>query len=726
MKLRTQLIVAFLLVSVVPLTAVILYSYLTSERAFRKAVEAEAGVLAEEMGKRMEAVTGELRRRIDRLASLPFRKMMAKNRRDSDLEVDPQLGQLLAGMGEAAGLVESLEFIPAQPPPPAPGSPHAPPSPVTSSSASSEAPAGIVIHLSQLFKRFGAEAPEAAGENPPPTSRFPDRSPFQPPPGIAAGRSESRILDREAEKSRLQANAEAGGLADQFLEKKAEALGKMIPWWTFVGEDERKALESRRQEMRLLFGREFGAVVRTEGEMAGTVRAQVSSQEVLRRVLLRTRRQQGEIPFALDAQGKAYTASRDDLPKLEALPLSAKNTGASRAQKADMTNWVVVTRKDPESGLSFGIARPIRDSLEDIRRTAVRNLVCGLGIVGLALFGILPLSARLTRNLTGLSEGAEELARGNLDARVAVRSRDEFGQLARTFNRMAQQLSENQQRLLEQERLRQELEMCRKIQEELLPREPLRSGFGEVQGTSIPAREVGGDFYNYFPMPNGDVALLVGDVSGKGIPAALLMANLQATLRARLPLETDLATLADRLDREIEASTPPELYLTLFMAILDPKRRTLRYVNAGHNTQFTLRENGALERLESTGRPLGLLSGYGYQERRIDLREGDSLFLYTDGLVETADEAGEEFGVKRLSEILIRERKAGMEELLAEVEQSVRNHRSNAEAADDATLLVLRVFEAQALEGQPEGCTPNLRRYGVQPSGCTESEQAKA
>src|SRR5205823_6581891 len=104
--------------------------------------------------------------------------------------------------------------------------------------------------------------------------------------------------------SRLEADAAASGSADQFLEKRAEELGKMIPWWTFIGEDERKALESRRQEMRLLFGREFAAVVRTEGEMAGTVRAQVSSQEVLRRVLLRTRRQQGEIPFALDAQGK--------------------------------------------------------------------------------------------------------------------------------------------------------------------------------------------------------------------------------------------------------------------------------------------------------------------------------------------------------------------------------------------------------------------------------------
>src|SRR5204863_8928808 len=190
----------------------------------------------------------------------------------------------------------------------------------------------------------------------------------------------------------------------------------------------------------------------------------------------------------------------------------------------------------------------------------VRNLVVGLAIVGLALLGILPLSARLTRNLTGLSEAAEEVARGNLDARVVVRSRDELGQLARTFNRMAEQLRENQQRLVEQERLGKELEMCRKIQEELLPRDPLRSGFGEVQGISIPAGEVGGDFYNYFPMPNGDVALLVGDVSGKGVPAALLMANLQATLRARLPLETDLAALADQLDREIEASTPPELY----------------------------------------------------------------------------------------------------------------------------------------------------------------------
>ena len=129
--------------------------------------------------------------------------------------------------------------------------------------------------------------------------------------------------------------------------------------------------------------------------------------------------------------------------------------------------------------------------------------------------------------------------------RVPVRSRDEFGLLAGAFNKMAEELGEGQKRLVQQERLQREVEIARQIQQELLPRGSLMLPLAEVKGFSIPAREVGGDFFNYFALPGGEMAILVGDVSGKGVPAALLMANVQALLKAQLPLGRDLAAPGD-------------------------------------------------------------------------------------------------------------------------------------------------------------------------------------
>src|SRR6185436_19935083 len=139
--------------------------------------------------------------------------------------------------------------------------------------------------------------------------------------------------------------------------------------------------------------------------------------------------------------------------------------------------------------------------------------------------------------------------------------------------------------------IRKELEMGRRIQEEMLPHDPLRVPFAEVKGLSIPAREVAGDFFNYFVVSEAEAALVVGDVSGKGVGAALLMANLQATLRARMPLERDLAALARSLDQEIEATTRQQQYLTAFIGVLDGRSGRMHYVNAGHNAPFVLRVN---------------------------------------------------------------------------------------------------------------------------------------
>jgi sigma-B regulation protein RsbU (phosphoserine phosphatase) len=296
----------------------------------------------------------------------------------------------------------------------------------------------------------------------------------------------------------------------------------------------------------------------------------------------------------------------------------------------------------------------------------------------------------MTRHLASLTEGAERLARGELDVRVPVPHGREVARLADTFNRMARDLRANQERLLEQERMRKELEIGRRIQEELLPREPLRSPFAEVGGVSIPAREVGGDFFNYFPLREDEVAILVGDVSGKGVPAALLMANLQATLRARLPLERDLARLVDTLDREMGGSQPLAPYYTLFLAVLEGDSGRLRYVNAGHNTQFVLRRDGRAEGLESSGRPPGLYPGGGYEEQALVLAEADALFLFTDGLVEAEDESGEPFGALRLEALLRLQHGQDLATLLARVDAAVRTHRGPVEAADDATMVALR------------------------------------
>jgi sigma-B regulation protein RsbU (phosphoserine phosphatase) len=258
---------------------------------------------------------------------------------------------------------------------------------------------------------------------------------------------------------------------------------------------------------------------------------------------------------------------------------------------------------------------------------------------------------------------------------------------------MATDLKRNQERLLEQERLRKELEISRRIQEELLPRAPGRFPFAEVAGMSIPAREVGGDFFNYFRLSGDEASVLVGDVSGKGVPAAILMANLQATLRARLAHEKDLALLAERLDNELGGEEPAQSYLTLFLAIVDGRAGWLRYVNAGHVTPLLVRRGGGIERLESTGRPLGLLPGGGYQERRLQVGQGDVLFLFTDGVVDAEDASGEPFGAERVEELLTKSADGNAAGLLARVEEALLRHRGASEASDDATIVALRLLE---------------------------------
>jgi serine phosphatase RsbU (regulator of sigma subunit) len=688
MSLRTRLIIAFLLLSVVPLTAVTLFSYRSSVQAFEAAAEREAAASATDVSHRMELITADLGRKMDRLFvanAAPAPPAVERGTGGTAAAEQPDPARVRDSvaplLGETAALLDRVEFIPVATTPVVPATPAsaatsapgaapaAPPPPRAEGAAPTPpAPPAIVVDIPKIVeeaRRAGAATGLAVAD------------------AILAetlkGRIDEKGLQKRLEKAEKGLEQHFGQAAEQHLKAIAEAMSR-----------EAAARAPARKDLRLnVEGRNVAVDVRKDGKLLGKAHATLNLDRTLTMVLALARRDQGEIPFAIDRRGALYTPNPIDKPRLQSLQVEKSASAAAGGAPRRVGDWIVVARKDP-SGILFGIARPIGESLREIRRASVRNLSLGLLVVGLAFIGIIPISHRMTQHLSTLTSGVRQIAGGDFRTRVPVRSRDEFGTLARAFNQMAQDLERQQTLVVEQERLRRELELSRLIQTEMLPRGPLRSGTAEIAGISIPAREVGGDFFNYFELPDGSLALLVGDVSGKGVSAALLMANVQATLRARMPHETDLAALADKLDRELDLNTPGPVYLTLFLGILDKAGRVLRYVNAGHNPQFVLRADG-IEPLSSTGLPIALYAGHGYKEARVSLASGDFLFFYTDGLVETENEAGEMFGAERLQTILAAERTHGIDAVLQRVEHAATGFRGGAELFDDATMMALRI-----------------------------------
>jgi sigma-B regulation protein RsbU (phosphoserine phosphatase) len=438
-----------------------------------------------------------------------------------------------------------------------------------------------------------------------------------------------------------------------------------------------------------LTGTQLNVRVERDGQIVQQVNAEINLPNLLATVFANTRRDSGEIPFAVGKDGHLYAPTESDRARLATLDVARIDETEGTKRVGD---WVVVTMPDRSgAGLRFGIARPVGNLLNDLRRTTARNAGLGLLFIAIALAGIVPLSGRLTRNLTSLTDGVGRIAHGDYAARVPVKSRDEIGRLAAAFNQMAADVEQHQRSAVEQERIRRELELGRRIQSDMLPRAPLLFGLSEVKGVSVPAREVGGDFFNYFALDSGLVALLVGDVSGKGVGAALMMANIQASLRTRFALGQELSAIADAIDHDIEANSPGPVYATLFIAIVDPATRRMRYVNAGHNPQFVLRGDGRIEKMSSTGMPVGLLAGHGYEELEVQLAPGDLLFFYTDGCVEMENDQEEMFGSERLESLVAASGGSSADEVLATVEQAISTFRGGRDLFDDATMMAVRV-----------------------------------
>jgi phosphoserine phosphatase RsbU/P len=239
-------------------------------------------------------------------------------------------------------------------------------------------------------------------------------------------------------------------------------------------------------------------------------------------------------------------------------------------------------------------------------------------------------------------------------------------------------------------RMNEELRLAAEIQRNLLPTAPPSVDGYAISGITAPAQVVGGDYFDFFTIGSGQVGLCLGDVSGKGLPASLLMANVQATLRGQALFDTAPGECLQRSNRLLHHSTASDKFVTLFFAVLDFREHHLSFSNAGHERPFLISSGGAVRRLGTGGVVLSILEEYPYEDERVIMSAGDTLVVYSDGITEAANSHGELFGEERLGELLTRNHLLPPAELQKRILDEVRAYADNELQGDDRTLLIVQ------------------------------------
>ena len=354
--------------------------------------------------------------------------------------------------------------------------------------------------------------------------------------------------------------------------------------------------------------------------------------------------------------------------------------------------------------------------------TGVEYILLAVGI----FFAVIELVAlitgwRLTRTVTRavaqLYDATQHVNRGDFSHRVPVQSKDQLAELALSFNSMTASIERLIVEQKEKQRLENELMIAQEVQAQLFPRQVRELESLEVHGFCRPARTVSGDYYDFLTASSHKLILAVGDISGKGISAALLMATIHSAVRAysveslpqmREPVavgavagsgrvmvtwpegaELSPSALLSLLNHQLYESTPPEKYATLFLGIYDGRTHQLTYSNGGHLPPLLIGEDGALRRLEAGGTVVGLFDNMSYDEGSVEMYPGEILVAYSDGITEPENDFGE-FGEERLIDLVRKNRRLPLEQISQVVTTAVDDWIGDNEQPDDVTLVLAR------------------------------------
>src|SRR5437588_2933321 len=354
------------------------------------------------------------------------------------------------------------------------------------------------------------------------------------------------------------------------------------------------------------------------------------------------------------------------------------------------------------------------------------DLIFGALIAAAILFGAievfaliigLGLTRTITRSVAALYRGTQHVNRGDFRHRIPVKTRDQLAALETSFNSMTESLEKLIAEQKEKQRLESELAIAQEVQAHLFPKEISQLESLEVHGFCRPARTVSGDYYDFLTLNSHRLTLAVGDISGKGISAALLMATIHSAVRAysleSIPVqsmpaavgavvgsgmmlgssltgpEVSPGALLSLLNHQLYESTPSEKYATLFLGIYDGESRTITYSNGGHLPPIIIGENGGIRRLEAGGTVVGLFDNMAYDEGSAQLKAGDIFLAYSDGVTEPENDFGE-FGEQRLIELVRENQHLSLVRISEIVTAAVDDWIGASEQPDDLTLVLAR------------------------------------
>ena len=398
--------------------------------------------------------------------------------------------------------------------------------------------------------------------------------------------------------------------------------------------------------------------------------------------------------------------SAEDEHKLEA-KLTTGSGGVLFFSVVDRTDWA--TGKKDVMGLAIRykpaeLIRRLSPGSLDMSDVFVKGMaiVGGLFLVvygGALLVGVL-LARSITRNIHALSVGTDRLRQGDFSTTIPVRTRDQLGELAESFNMMARGIEDLLREQSEKQRLEEELRIARQIQMSLLPQGAVSHPGLRISALCLPATEVGGDYYDLLPLSPSRLAVLVADVSGKGTSAALYMAELKGLVLSLSRIYDSPARLLGEANQILSANMDPRSFVTMTYAVVDTAARTMRYARAGHNPILHLEAaTGRTRMLAPAGLGLGIDPGDRFEEileeAVLPLRSGDVFLFFTDGLTEAMNERSELFGELRLRELMESAGEAGdgmpVAELKERILTEIRRFVGGAAPQDDMTLVILKV-----------------------------------